>query len=110
MADVLKVLGQLDAAATTPETLYTVPDQAMTTTSSLVVCNRTAGIVTFRISVHVAGAGADDMQYLFYDAPLAANSTLTAVLGLTLNQDDVVKTYASATGLSFNLFGVETTD
>jgi len=30
------------------------------------------------------------------------------VLGLTLNQSDVVKVYASSTGLSFNMFGVET--
>jgi len=30
------------------------------------------------------------------------------VLGLTLNQSDVVKVYASNTGLSFNMFGVET--
>ncbi len=106
--DKLKVLGQIAAGAATAEALYTVPSLAQTTTSSLVVCNRTAGELTFRVSVHVAGAGADDKQYLFYDAPLAANSTLTAVLGLTLVETDVVKTYASATGLSFSLFGVET--
>ena len=108
MADVLKILGQLDAAATTPETLYTAPNLSQVTTSTLVVCNRTAATITFRVSVRASGAGADDMQYLFYDAPLAGNSTLTAVIGMTLAQGDAVWTYASATGLSFNLFGVET--
>lgn len=108
MADILKVLGQLDAAATTTETLYTVPDVTQTTTSTLAVCNRTAVSKTFRVSVHVAGAGADDKQFIFYDTQIAGNSTLTAVIGMTLHQTDVVKTYASATGLSFNLFGVET--
>lgn len=47
-------------------------------------------------------------DYLFYDTPLEANSTLTAVLGLTLGQNDTIRTYASATGLSFALYGVET--
>ena len=38
MTDVIKVLGQLDAAATTTEVLYTVPDLAVTTISSFVAC------------------------------------------------------------------------
>ena len=108
MADSLKVLGQLAAAATAEETLYTAPNLSQVTVSTLVVCNRTASPLTFRVSVHVAGASIDNKQYLFYDTSLAGNSTLTATLGITLAQSDVVKTYASATGLTFNLFGVET--
>jgi hypothetical protein len=108
MTDILKVLGQRAAAAAATEELYTVPDLSSTTTSSLVVCNRTAGTLTFRVSVHMAGAVADDKQYLFYDTPIEGNSTITAVLGMTLDEADVIKTYASATGLTFQLFGVET--
>ncbi len=108
MADVLKVLGQLAAAASTEEDLYTVPNLALTTVSSLVVCNRTSGALTFRVSVAVAGASTGNKDYIFYDAPIAANTTVTAVIGLTLNQSDVVRTFASGTGLSFGLFGVET--
>ena len=67
MADVIKVLGQLDVSATTITTLYTVPDLAQTTVSSLVICNRSGSGITFRVSVHVAGAGADDKQFIFYD-------------------------------------------
>lgn len=108
MADVTKVLGQLNPAATTITTLYTVPDLTQTTTSSLVVCNRTGGALTYRVSVHVNGAGADDKQFLYYDKSLSANETFASILGLTLGQGDVVKVYASGTGLSINLFGVET--
>ena len=108
MADILKVLGQLDAAATTLETLYTVSDLAQATTSSLVACNRTGSVLTYRITVVVSGEGADDKQFLYYDQTLAANTTFTAVLGLTLGQGDAIKTFVSATGMSFNLFGVET--
>tara|TARA_R110002073_G_scaffold1597_1_gene11232 strand:- start:779 stop:1108 length:330 start_codon:yes stop_codon:yes gene_type:complete len=108
MTDVIKVLGQLDPAATTTTTLYTVPDLTQTTVSSLVICNRTGSSITFRVSVHVAGAGADDKQFLFYDQALAANTTQTVVIGICLGQTDVIKVYASAVDVSFNLFGVET--
>jgi hypothetical protein len=108
LTDVIKVLGQVDASATTATTLYTVPDLTLTTVSSLVICNRTGSGVTYRISIRVAGASADDKQYLFYDKALAANATDAHVIGITLNQADVVTVYASASNLSFNLFGVET--
>lgn len=108
MADELKPLGQLAAAATTEETLYTTPTTVQTTCSSLVVANRTGGTLTFRISVSTNGAATTNKDYLFYDVPLNGNSTFAIVLGLTLGPGDVVRTYASATGLSFNLFGVET--
>jgi hypothetical protein len=110
VADVLKVLGQLDTAATTVTTLYTVPSETVTTISSIVVANRTGSAITFRLSVHVAGAGADDKQYLYYDKSVAANDSLTIVIGITLNQTDVLKVYASAVDMSFNVFGVETTN
>tara|TARA_R110002020_G_scaffold234820_4_gene446919 strand:- start:720 stop:1049 length:330 start_codon:yes stop_codon:yes gene_type:complete len=109
MADAIKVLGQLAPSATTTEILYTVPNLAQTTVSSLVVCNRNAGNQTFRVSIHVDGAGADNKQYLYYDKQVLANDSVTVVIGITLNQADVVKVYASNADLSFNIFGVETT-
>lgn len=109
MADAIKVLGQLDVSATTITTLYTVPDLTQTTVSSLVICNRSSSGITFRVSVHVAGAGADDKQFIFYDEALAATTTRTVVIGMCLNQADIVKVYSSAANVSFNMFGVETT-
>ena len=108
MADAIKVLGQLDVSATTITTLYTVPDLTQTTVSSLVVCNRGGSGITFRVSVHVNGAGADDKQFIFYDEDLAATTTRTVVIGMCLGQKDVVKVYSSAANVSCNLFGVET--
>tara|TARA_R110002020_G_scaffold429330_1_gene638883 strand:+ start:254 stop:592 length:339 start_codon:yes stop_codon:yes gene_type:complete len=110
MADSLKVLGQLDVAATTVTTLYTVPDMTQTTVSSIVAANRTGSAITFRLSAHVEGAGADDKQYLYYDKSVAANDSLTIVIGITLNQKDVLKVYTSAVDMSFNVFGCETTE
>ena len=108
MADNLKVLGQLDPSATTVTTLYTVPDKTQTTVSSIVAANRTGSAITFRLSVHVAGAGADDKQYLYYDKSVGANDSLAIVLGITLNKTDVLKVYTSAGDMSFNAFGCET--
>ena len=110
MADVLKVLGQLDPAATTTTVLYTVPDMTQTTVSSIVAANRTGSAITFRLSVHVAGAGANDKQYIYYDKSVPANDSLSIVIGITLNQTDVLKVYTSAVDMSFNIFGCESTE
>ena len=110
MADVLKVLGQLDPAATTTTVLYTVPDMTQTTISSIVAANRTGSAITFRLSVHVGGEGADDKQYIYYDKSVAANDSLSIVIGMTLNQTDVLKVYTSAVDMSFNVFGCESTE
>jgi glucose-6-phosphate dehydrogenase assembly protein OpcA len=110
MADNLKVLGQLDVSATTVTTLYIVPDMTQTTISSIVAANRTGSAITFRLSVHVAGAGADDKQYLYYDKSVSANDSFAIVLGITLNQTDVLKVYTSSANMSFNAFGCETTE
>ena len=108
MSDSLKVLRQLDPAATTTTVLYTVPDKTQTTISSIVAANRTGSAITFRLSLHVGGATADDKQFLYYDKSVSANDSLAIVLGITLNQTDVVKVYTSAVDMSFNMFGCET--
>ena len=108
MADNLRVLGQLDPAATTVTVLYTVPDMTQTTVSSIVAANRTGSAITFRLSVHVSGAGADDKQFIYFDKSVAANDSLAIVLGITLNQTDVIKVHTSAVDMSFNMFGCET--
>jgi hypothetical protein len=107
VADTIKVLGQY-ANPTSEQVLYTVPTLVQTTVSSLIICNRTAGDLTFRVYISKAGVATADEQYLFYDTKLAGNSTLAAVLGLTLEETDEVRILGSATGLTFNMFGVET--
>ena len=58
----------------------------------------------------VGGASADDKQFLFYDKSVAANDSLSIVIGITLDQTDVIKVYTSAVDMSFNIFGCETTE
>lgn len=107
MAEVLKVLAQLDGT-TTHGTLYTVPAATQVTVSSFVVCNRTSATRTFRMSIAIAGATDDVKQYLYYDVSLTKNNTFAATLGITLAATDVIRVSASSNAcLSFSLYGVE---
>jgi len=108
MADSIKVLGQLSPVAATLSTLYTVPAQAQTTVSSITACNTGSSPVTIRISVAVANAADNVKQYIYYDYVVGAKDTLLIIIGMTLNESDVVRVYASSTNVAFNIFGVET--
>ncbi len=102
-----KVLGQLACAATTNETIYTVPSSKSAVVSTLAVCNRSASAVTYRIAIRPAGATLANQHYIVYDASLPANSSDYLTLGITLAATDVVAFYASAASLSVSLFGDE---
>lgn len=107
MAETFKVLAQLAPAATTETIFYTVPASTNTTISSIVVCNRSAVLVSFRIMIAVAALATDNKQYLYYDQSLDANSSFIATIGITLAATDVIRVYGSTANLSFNAFGVE---
>jgi hypothetical protein len=107
MATTYKVLGQVNPAATTATTLYTVPASTQTIVSTLTVTNQTATAGTYRISLRVAAAADNAKQYIAYDVSLPGNATDTLTLGVTLGATDVVTVYASAATFSFNAFGSE---
>jgi len=109
MTDRIKVLGQIAAAGTTDETLYTTPSLAVTTCSTLVVCNTTGGALTVRVSAAIKDAAAPSAeQYLYYGKSVPANDSLFMTIGMTLSEGDAVNVWTSAAGISFTLFGVET--
>lgn len=109
MIETLKVLGQVSPSATTLTDLYTVPADTSATISTLCVCNHNGSKITFRVSVAVAGASDDTKQYIFRDQEVLSNDSLFATIGITLGAADVVRVYASATNVSFSVFGVELT-
>lgn len=107
MAQVYKVLGQSNPSATTPTDIYTVPAATTAVIATVVVANRAVGTRTFRLSVRVAGGGADSKQYVAYDMTVPANDSVFLMLGITLAATDVLTAYVSAQDISFNVFGVE---
>jgi len=46
-------------------------------------------------------------HYIIYDATVAANDSTIMTIGLTLGATDIVTVYASATTMSFSLYGSE---
>lgn len=108
MAETAKILGQVNPSATTLTPVYTTPAGVRAVASTLFVCNQgTPG--SFRVSTSIAGEGDAVKQYLFYDVPVGANTTVPITVGLTLGPADVVRVYASTANFSFNLFGIEIT-
>ena len=107
MPTVYKTLGQSSPAATTETDLYTVPAATSAVASSVIVCNRSAVLSTFRISIAVGGAATANKDYIYYDLPIGANDTFIATIVVTLATTDKVRVYASNTNLSFSLYGSE---
>lgn len=107
MATVYKVLGQVNPAATTATTLYTVPSATNTVVSTIVICNQAASAATFRIAVRPAGATLAAIHYVAYDVTVGASDSTALTLGLTLAATDVVTVYASTATVSFNAYGSE---
>ena len=107
MANAFKVLGQSDLPATTLTDVYTVPSATETVISTVILANRTAAAMTFRIAIRPDGATISDEHYIAYDVPLAANDSTTLTLGITLDAADVLSVYASAVDMSVNVFGTE---
>ena len=109
MPTTYKVLGQSAPSATTDTTLYTVPTSTSAVVSTISVCNRGTASGTFRIAVRPAGATLAIQHYAYYDTSLAANSTVTITIGLTLATTDVITVRASSVDFSFSAFGSEVT-
>lgn len=103
----VKVLGQSAPAATTPTDLYTVPAGKSSVCSTLVIANRSAAAVTYRVAVRPSGVALSNAHYLAYDVALAANASDLWTIGISLAATDVVTVYASSANQSFSLFGDE---
>jgi len=87
------------AAATSSETLYTVPSATTAVISNIVVCNNAATSGTFTILL-------DDIE-LQKDTAIAANTTVYIDLKQVLATTKTIKGLASATTIDFHISGVE---
>lgn len=102
---VSNVLVQLAPGATTETDLYKVISGDHARLDELVVCNRSAVQVSFRVSISVGGGATQTKDYIYYDLSLSMNDTFANEMKLTLNSGDVIRVYASSADLTFTLFG-----
>jgi hypothetical protein len=107
MATTYKVLGQSAPGATTNTDVYTVPAATTAVLSTIVVANRSASAVTYRIAVRPDGVTLANQHYIAYDVNVGASDSTTITLGITMDAGDVLSVYAGTGDLSFNVFGSE---
>jgi hypothetical protein len=109
MAVSYKVLGQIEPAAATNTTAYTVPTGSgnYAVISTISVVNLSTSVDAIRIAVRPAGATLEDKHYVVYDQSLAAYQSVFYTIGITVASTDVI-TVRSLSGTSaFNIFGSE---
>ena len=109
MPTTYKVLGQSAPAATTNTDLYTVPAATSAVISTIVVANRSAVVVGYRIAIRPNGATLANEHYIAYDVVVGASDSTTLTLGITLAANDFITIYAGTANLSFSAFGSEIT-
>jgi hypothetical protein len=102
-----KVLGQVNPAATTNVTLYTVPAATEAVVSTITIANLGGTTLTYRIAVRPAGAALANQHYVAFDTQLLAATAQTATLGLTLAATDVITVYCSNANAAFGCYGSE---
>jgi hypothetical protein len=107
MPTTYKVLGQLQPAAGTLATLYTVPSETSTVASTLTIANLGPTSTTYRIAVRAAGAAISTEDYIAYDISIPTLDSLMLTLGITLAATDVVSVESYSGLVAFNLFGSE---
>lgn len=96
------------------KTLYRTPENTQTVCSTLLINNPNTSSTNYRIAVFPAGsipsAGTLSMSnFLAFDHTIAAQSTTTFTIGMTLGQGDIVYVSSDASNIGFTLFGSEIT-
>ena len=109
MATTYKVLGQVNPAATTATTAYTVASSTEAVISTIVVANRDSTSKTFTIILRPNDETLADKHYLAKDITVGASDTTALTLGITMDATDKLYVSGSDTYLSFTAFGSEIT-
>jgi len=105
---IYKILGQYASSGTTANDVYTVTTGKQGIVSTITVCNTTASALTFSIAARPAADGTVAAKhYIANGATIPANGTISYTLGISLAAGDKINVAASATGVSFSLFGTE---
>lgn len=121
MGVILGILSQVDNSSATEYSLLAKPPSPTVPPASsgqlppaetilveqILVCNRNNSPGTFRIAVTLGGNTASNADYLYYDAVIRANETLSLNLGLTLSRNDILRGITSG-GMTFTVIGQRT--
>jgi hypothetical protein len=87
--------------------LYTVPSTTQTVVSSIAVANLGLSATTYRILVLPSGQTAAKKNFIAFDEAIAANSSVTRTIGITLAAGDKIQIASDVSNVSASLFGSE---
>mgnify|MGYP007083442456 FL=1 len=105
---VYKILGQSAPASTANADLFTVASGRHNIVSTLVIANTTGTAATARVFARIGGATAATSNAVMYDVSIAANSTNSFTLGISMNATDILTVQTgTSNALTFTAFGVE---
>jgi hypothetical protein len=100
---------QVEPAANTYTTLYTVPAGTQAIFSAINVCNTASVNATFRIAFRPGGAALEDKNHIIYDATIAGNDTYMINQGMSMGAADILSVRASTASVCFVGFYAEVT-
>ena len=108
---VKKQLGQLRPANTTAASIYSPAANTTTTVRTIIVCNQSGAAAKYRIFLDDNGTTYDETTALFWDVPIAADSS--DVFDLVVEMNDSTGNLAvrtdTANALTFSVWGMEVT-
>jgi hypothetical protein len=110
MANVYKSPAQLEPAANTLSTLYTVPSDTQAVVSNIHACNMGGTSASIRVALRPDGASISDIHYLFFGLTITANDTIEFGHGITMDATDVLSVWSSSGSVVFNLSYAEITE
>lgn len=110
MATTRKTLGQSNPATTTDATLYTVPGATDAVVSTIVICETNGAAATVKVCTSAAGATTTAAsRAICWNLAIAANSTTTLTLGITLATGATIIVQDSTGNVTFTAYGQENT-
>ena len=109
MANNYKSPVQVEPAANTYTTLYTVPAATQAIFSAINVCNTASADATFRSAFRPGGAALEDKNHIIYDATIAGNDTYMINQGMSMGAADILSVRASTASVCFIGFYAEVT-
>jgi hypothetical protein len=98
------------AGVTTYATLYNTASVSMqAVVSSIVICNTGTSTATYRIAIMDSAGTPAATNWLAYDAPIAANNSVSLTLGVSLQANRFIRISSSANTVTFSAFVSEIT-
>ena len=98
------IFGQVSIAATTYETLYTVPYQNLAYVN-VNIANRNTTNVSVRVAI-TTGSTPTNAQFIDYDVDISPNGVLERT-GLVFEETRQIVVYSDTGNVSCNVYGVE---